>query len=706
MNNANTHTDPETLAAHGTAMPPLADTALAERRLALAFWRAERGQPDDAQRLFQEALSLDPGNVAFRMAYVAFLARQKNWDVTKQELDRAIADGAAASVEWLKHERAGAPDDAALLYAQALLLAQLGKPDEARAAFQQLLAVEPNHGQAMADQAALLDTLGEPDAAALCYQKALAIDQDNVAWLAAYGEFLQRRGRDREALTVLEHALQHNPEDITLQEHIQVLRSYASREADARKRAALAKLKLEEQDSVDEAAALVAEALQIYPNCDLAHRVQAAILVRQGQLIQAEVHLERAIALRPGSAEYEAALQSLRAEIEPQRQHAQALTAQARATTDREVARTLLDQALGLMPNDVEAHVAYAELIGADQPDDAEQHLRAALATAPQHLEANRQYAALLRKQQGRALEAERHLLAALAVQPDDEGLIDDYVGLLIEQGRHQNAINRLQSILGTRPLSMRLQGRLAVAWARMGRLDEALPRFEEALQAEPQDAALRREYAIALRLAGQPALAEDHLRTILKLNPNDAPAHCEYAVLLTKWQRYHEAQQHIEQALALHPDDAQIQAQADDLADRLRQFEKVEEELAYALWLSQQASPARVVEANEAFGRALALDPNSATILKEYGLFLERRGDLVRARDFLGRARKITPGDPQVEKHYAAIPESTLPPQPPVASEPSRSHKELSTPEPPATAPPQPFIKRWWRRLFGGYSD
>ncbi len=689
MIEVNTPIGPETpsLIKNGVMLSQV-DVIRAERWLALAIWRAEHDQPEAAARLFEEALSLDPANVTFRMEYVVFLARQEDWTAAERELAQAVTDDAVTSAAWLDNELASTPHDTSLLHLQALLLTRLGRYAEAQAAFERLLTIAPSHGQTLFDQATLLDAMDEWEAADRSYQAALEANPAHVTWLTAYAMFLERCEREEEALSILKRALEIKPDDVSLQERVRVLKWHVNREVEARKRAALAKLKLEEQDNVEEAAVLVAEALQMAPECALAHRVQADILVRKGILAQAEAHLARAVELEPDNPEYQAARLVLQVELEPQRQRVRTLVSQARAAADREAVCALLDEALGLIADDVEAHVAYAELLWPDRPYEVEKHLQAALAVAPQHLEANRQYAILLREQ-GRGPEAEQHILAVLAKRPHDGELLDEYTGLLIEQGRYQEAVNLLQAALQGLPTSARLQGRLATAWARLGRLAEALPQFEAALRVEPQDAMLHREYAVALCDAGQRAMAEDHFCTALELNRNDAVTHREYAALLMAQQRYFKAWDRIQQALALCPYDEKILAEAKAIEESFRQFEQVEEELAYAVWLSRQKAPERIASAREAFDRALELDPNSIVVLKEYAIFLEHQGELVRARNMLERALEIVPEDQKIQDVLRGLSPSVLPdePSPPLED----VLRDLSPSVPPDEPPPPP---------------
>ena len=641
------------------------DVVRAERRLALAIWKAEHNQPEVVPRLFEEALSLSPANVTFRMEYVVFLAQQEDWTAAKRELAQAVTDDAATSAAWLDNGLASTPSDTSLLHLQALLLTRLGRHAEAQVAFEQLLTIAPGHGQTLFDQATLLDVMDEWEAADRSYRAALDADPSHVTWLTAYGTFLERCEREKEALSFLERGLEIRPDDVSLQERVRELRWRVNQKGEAYRQAARAKLMLEDQNDVDGAAVLVAEALRIAPECALVNRVQAAVLIRKGSLVQAEAHLVRAVELEPDNPEYQAALLALQAEIEPLRQHARYLVSQARAVAERETACTLLDKALVLITNDVDAHVAYAELLWPDRPYEVEKHLQAALAVAPQHLEANRQYAILL-YEQGRGLEAERYFLAVLAKRPHDEELLDKYTGLLIEQGRYQEAVNLLQAALPGLPTSARLQGRLATAWARLGRLAEALPQFEAALQMEPQNAMLHREYAVALRDAGQRAMAEDHFRTALALKRDDAVTHREYAALLMAQQRYFKAWDRIQQARALCPYDEKILAEAKAIEESFRQFEQVEAEVAYAVWLSRQKAPEKIASARETFDRAMRLDPNSIMVLEEYAIFLEHQGELVRARNMLGRALEIVPEDQKIQDVLRDLSPSVLPDEPP----------------------------------------
>ncbi|MBN1889179.1 MAG: tetratricopeptide repeat protein [Thermoflexales bacterium] len=673
----------------------------AERRLALAVWKAEQKQFDAAQNLFEHALELAPARTDFWMAYAAFLAQQEKWEAAKQQVERAAGDAQVAAV-WLDKALAGAANDPAMMYLKAVLLAQLGQHDHARLAFEQLLATAPAHGQAWFDHAVVLEALGEIEAANQSYRSALDIDGHNLAWLVAFGSFLERHERDKQALGVFNRALEQAPQDPELQERVRILERRADKSIEARKLAALAKYKIEEQDEAGEAEVLLADALRMDPECALAHRVQATLLIRQGAFSQAEAHAAQAAELEPDNTEYQAFQRSLRADLEPRRQKVEQLVAQAQAAADIHAARALLNEAFTLVADDVQAHLAYARLLLPGQASEAEEHLRTILALSPQQPEANKQYALLL-LERGDEAQARSYILAALEQWPGDEEMTSSYAAWLIEQGRHQEALDRLQPAMEASPASTRLQVQYAVVLARMGQIQEALPRFEALLQTEPQNAILHREYAVVLRHEKRYADAEAHLRAALETVPDDAVAHRELATLLATHQRYYQALEHIQQAVALRPGDEAIQAQAEEIEAQLRRLEKVEEEVAFAAWLSRQGTPEHTAKACQAFERALAQAPGSALAAREYALFLEQQGELEQARDLLDRALAIVPGDPQLEARREAITRALEPPATVQALPPKRSPEPPVDRIPSVSPPPkQQSFWDWFRSQIG----
>ncbi len=636
------------------------DRNLAERRLALAIWKAQHNQPDAARSLFQEALQLNPVDVSIRLAYADFLAQQKHWLAAKRELTWAIEADREATAAWLNNELQYTPDAASLLYLRALLQTQLGQYVDARESLEQLLGLVPDQGQIFMDQAVLQEAMDDWDTAEHSYQAALQIDGNNIPWLIAYGTFLERRERDKDALRVLEHALSLNPDEVALQAQVEQIKQNANRETEARKRAALARFRLDEQGNITQAAMLIDEALKLWPDCALAHLVQADILERTNSLSRAERHLVRAIELEPDNAEYQAAHRAFQLRMAQKQQQVQLLISRAQAVADKEAALAWLDEALELIADDVETHLTYATLLWPNHPADAETHLQAALAVEPQHLEVNKKYITLLLSQNRRS-EAEQYFHKSLESQPQDEELIERYVGWLIEQGRYEEALNFLKTAQQRVPMSALLQGQLAVVLARLNRFEEALPQFEAALQLEDVPSGLLHfEYARALRASNEQAKAEEYFRHAIEFNYDTPDLHCEYATLLLEQQRYAETQFHIQRAQTLHPDDQRVETVAKMFEEQFRQFEPVEAELAYAALLRKQG---QIDEAEQALNRARSLAPNNVIVLREYGKFLESQDRLDQAVAILEQATALMPTDQSLKTEYETIQAKLQPP-------------------------------------------
>jgi tetratricopeptide (TPR) repeat protein len=626
--------------------------------------------------LFEEALTLDPANTSFRLAYAAFLFDHEQWAIARQSLLQAVEENPELAQQWLESELQDTPGKTSLLYCQALTLAELHEVEAARAVLDELLNLDPNHGPAFADRATLLEAMGEQDLADQDYRSALSIEPQNVSWLVSHALLLESKARYEESLELLQRALSLDPENTTCYQQAQRLIQLAERETGARKHAALAQWTLASGAGDTEAAAHAEEALRLDERCAPAHSVQAEVLVRRRFLMQARQHLQRAVALEPGDQEYREALEALEASIEGCRKKVSGLIAQAEGTKNRQLARLLLDEALSLVQDDPNAHVAYARLLWPHQPEEAEMHIHAALAAAPQHFGAVKMHAMLLH-QRGRAYEAEAQIASALAAQPRDAQLAELYADLLMQSGRYEEAAACLLTALEGEPSNGKLNARLAVACAKSGRTRDALTRFEIALKTESDTAFLHREYAEVLLTMGRHREAEQHYVRALELDPKDPLAHRGYATLLAALQRHHQAREQIQRALALLPGDAEIAAQAQEIESQTRHFEQVEESIAYAAYLGRQSSATSIRKARQIFEQLERSHRSSFLVLKEYGKFLQAQQHLVAAKEILQRALDSVPEDAEIKQRLAeiAVAESIAPPPPPHTPTPVPSH-------------------------------
>ncbi len=664
------------------------------KKLAVALYEAHHGHVEDARQAFAEAMNLAPESIPIQMHYATFLARQKNWSAAKRILACAVQQNGEQVAQWLLKEQERTPDDLGLVYLRALQnAAQSEKYLEARAAWEQLLRAYPNEGEILFNYAALLEAQEDWDAAERHYQLASETDVHDAERLIAYGAFLEKRGREKEALSILSEALRIRPDDLVLAERVRALEAHSYRSEHAQGKALLARHKLGRDE--EEAARLVAEAMELDPCCALAYAVRAKILERQGFLTLAESNMARAVEIEPNNSEFQEELQDFRNRIALLRQQAHDLVSQARQTTDRESARVFLVQALNLIRDDADILVAYAQLHLPDQPYEAEKYLQTALMAVPGHYEANREYALLLRQQN--RVEAEQHFRVALQAQLNDEPLLTEYVDWLIELSRYKDAEALLQYAADHMPLTPHLQTQQAVLWAKSGRLDQALEKLSELVQSDSHDAVLQREFAVALCQKRQYTLVEEHFQTALELNPRDGLAHHEYALFLQERQRIQQAQEHIRAALALLPNDERISADAVTIEQGLIRFDQLKPDLAYAWFLENENAPFDQIRLY--FQSAREKDHSNVTVLKEYAAFLLKyKRDVKQAEEMVQQALDIVPEEPALQSLLTAI-RAVIPP--PLATTPAEQTPPSPQPPPP---PVQATSRRqsWWKRLFG----
>jgi tetratricopeptide (TPR) repeat protein len=193
-----------------------------------------------------------------------------------------------------------------------------------------------------------------------------------------------------------------------------------------------------------------------------------------GQLAEARVDYEQALALAPpNSAPYAALLHNeLGLLSERQRRESDAIQ---EYTT-----------ALALDPTLVAGHINMADaLAGSGRPSEAAEQFKAALRLEPGAAEA---YVGLgnILVEQGRAREAIEPFSTAITLRPD---LADAHNGLgasLMETGDTTPAITELVEAIRLRPRFPSAEANLGAALIKAGRPDEARRHLEEALSENP----------------------------------------------------------------------------------------------------------------------------------------------------------------------------------------------------------------------------
>ncbi|MEP6673290.1 MAG: tetratricopeptide repeat protein [Chthoniobacter sp.] len=160
---------------------------------------------------------------------------------------------------------------------------QAGRLAEAEALYRQILAVQPNHADALHLLGVLAQQAGRPDLAAMLIQKSLALFPGNAAAHSNLGEAFRTAGRLEEAAAAYHRALEIKPD-------------YP--EAYNNLGAALVEL-----DRVGDAVAAYRCALQLKPDYPEAHNNLGNALRSQGLLDEALAAYRRTLHLRPDFAE-------------------------------------------------------------------------------------------------------------------------------------------------------------------------------------------------------------------------------------------------------------------------------------------------------------------------------------------------------------------------------------------------------------------
>ena len=107
-------------------------------------------------------------------------------------------------------DAAAAPDDVrfAMLLGKGQSLLSLEQPKEALACFDQALALDPNHPEALVKKGAALERLRMLDEAIACYDQAIAADR-SITWLSLQGRPVKSHGTFRRGAEVLRASVAH-----------------------------------------------------------------------------------------------------------------------------------------------------------------------------------------------------------------------------------------------------------------------------------------------------------------------------------------------------------------------------------------------------------------------------------------------------------------------------------------------------------------
>jgi len=188
--------------------------------------------------------------------------------------------------------------------------------------------------------------------------------------------------------------------------------------------------------------------------------------------------------------------------------------------------------------------------------------------------------------------------------------------GVQIKQGRFQAAVDSLNQAIELDPLNADAYNFLGLALAEQGRFSDAIDAWYTTIELNPGDIAAYNYLASVLQHQHRMEEAIDvQIRLVDKL-PSDWTVHINLAELYRLTENYDEAISEIELAFELAPNDQLIEA------------------FLYRVLGNALDDAGRFEQAEDAYLRSLSLAPNDAICHFDYGLALQRNGQLEQAAE------------------------------------------------------------------------
>lgn len=347
--------------------------------------------------------------------------------------------------------REAAPDaeSTAKLLETALAHHRAGRLSEASVLYSQILAVQPNHADALNLLGVIATQAGRPEDAVRLIQAAVAETPSNASFYNNLGNALQVRGNLQEAIAAYEKAL-------TLQ----------SNDADTHFNLGCLLAKLERYGDAESS---YGRALELQPAMVEAHNNLGFVLHMQGRFQEAAASYRQAIALTPQYAEAHSNLGNV-----------------LRDQGDYEVARASLQQALWLNPDYAEAHYNLGNVfLETGQLTEAVASFQKAIESNPRLAVAHDNLGIAFRKlgQLDEAIASHRN---AIRIDAAFAGAHCNLGAALQEFGHFGEAVANHKKALAIRPDYAEAYYNLGTAYQDLDRLADAIAGYEKALELKP----------------------------------------------------------------------------------------------------------------------------------------------------------------------------------------------------------------------------
>jgi len=237
-------------------------------------------------------------------------------------------------------------------------------------------------------------------------------------------------------------------------------------------------------------------------------------------------------------------------------------------------------------------------------------------------------------------------------------------LGVIAHQlGRHELAVEHMQSALRERPYFAEAQCNLGLALQALGKLDEAVACFRQAVLLRPAYAEAHNNLGTALQAHGKLDEAAASFAQALRLKPNYAAAHYNLGGLFNLQSKPAEAEESFRLAVSHQPDFVPALFHLGDCLRKRGQLEAAEERCRQALRRQPDFQKAHVLlgatlkdqgrldEAAASYRQALRCEPDDARAHYGLGLVLVAQGQLRQAEECNERA--INCNEDYVEPFY-----------------------------------------------------
>ena len=451
---------------------------------------------------------------------------------------------------------ASSPGKSNHLIQQAVSHHQAGHYAEALKLYEQILAAEPNHFDALHLSGVLACQSGEPERAVTLIGRAVKINGRSP--LAAYnlGEAYRMLGRRVEAADNYLRATTLKPDYAAAWNSLAMVRQQSGElpQAEEAYRQAMKLMPdsaelhnnlgtlLHDRGMLDDAESAYRRALQLQDDYAEAYNNLGTLLKDRDRCDDAETAFRRALALNPDSAEIRNNLGGVLF----------ILQRPAEAVAE-------CDQALRLKPEYADAHAHRgAALASLGERDGARDAFNRAKECRPDLAESYNDMAARLQGV-GCTAAAERAYALALSLKPGYAEAHSNRGLLYHELGRLAEAVMEYRQAISYKQDFVEAYNNLGAALKNLGRLEEAERTLRHALFLRPDHARTYSNLGNIFQMQGLLKEAEAAQLKALELTPDYPEAHNNLGIVLTAQGRTEEAVTAFQRSLALEPKRAEV---------------------------------------------------------------------------------------------------------------------------------------------------